>query len=762
MRRYRTLAGSALVGLVASLLAVIPAAPAGAAPVDRDPTFSDDGIGVASIGASDYGSGVAPQRDGKLVVAGGSYAAGVGWRFALARFDSDGSLDTAFGGAGWVTTESRNAAANAVALRPDGLDDKIVAAGGQTVARYNSDGSRDQSFGVDGSVTTGFGVRDVQVDHAGRIVVAGYDGVTVARFRQDGTLDSSFNGDGKVNGGGVSGIAVQADDKIVTVGATFGPNGNADMALARYNVDGSLDTSFDGDGKQAIDIWAEDDGLADVAIEPDGTIVTVGQSYCFICSSTVMLLALFAPDGALRTVQYTDIDGLDRGSGVALAPDGKIVALGATADAFLMARYDAYGNPDSSFGQGGVQTTGFGGGGIAVQSDGKIVVAGSANSHLAVARYQAGLAPVNLRPPSISGTATAGQTLTAIPGEWANSTGPTSYQWLICNPDGTSCANLNGATSNQYVLSPADIGRYIAVRETAANADGPTSAQSAVTAAVSGTLINLRPPVISGTATQGQTLTVTAGLWSTINVMHSFQWRRCDRSGSGCLDIAGASSASYVLLAADVDHTIRVRETVTVATAGLQNWADSAATGAVASGAPVNLSLPAIAGMPSNGQTLRVTVGTWSTTDVTRTFQWRRCDSAGTNCRDIAGASATSYTLAAVDVGNTVRVRETASNPYGRAWADSPATAAVKRKPGAIAGKVTNTSRKAIAWATVNCGRAGTRRSNATGVYSIRLVPPARYSCTATATATGYATKTLTVTVNPGNTTTANFVLVRR
>jgi hypothetical protein len=213
-----------------------------------------------------------------------------------------------------------------------------------------------------------------------------------------------------------------------------------------------------------------------------------------------------------------------------------------------------------------------------------------------------------------------------------------------------------------------------------------------------------------------------------------------------------------VPLAADVGHTIRVRDTVTVATAGLQNWADSAATGVVAGGAPVNLSPPVIAGTAATGQSLSVTPGIWSTSDITRSFQWRRCDSAGANCNDVVGAS-TSYALAAADVGHTVRVGETASNPYGTASANSAPTAVVRSTPGGIAGQVTDGNKKLIAGATVGCGAAGTTTTNANGGYSLMMVPPGTYKCTAGAS--GYTANTQTVTVKEGYTTTANFSLAR-
>jgi hypothetical protein len=207
------------------------------------------------------------------------------------------------------------------------------------------------------------------------------------------------------------------------------------------------------------------------------------------------------------------------------------------------------------------------------------------------------MGPPALRPPAILATAAEGQTLTVIPGAWSGSTEPSSYQWLMCGADGTGCAIIAGATANQYVLGASDVGLHIAVRETATNANGQTSVQSAVTAEVSGTVVNVRPPAISGTAAEGQRLTVTPGTWSTTNnITRTFQWRRCDPQGANCLDIAGTSSTSYVLLAADIGHTIRVRETATRNATGEQSSVESAATAVVSGTAPVNLRPPAISG----------------------------------------------------------------------------------------------------------------------------------------------------------------------
>jgi uncharacterized delta-60 repeat protein len=607
---------SRLVTVIAALACVVvpglvAVAPAQAAPGDLDPTFSGDGKALMSFGASDYGRDVALQPDGKIVVVGGSYAgAGGTHRFALARFNPDGSLDPSFDADGRVTTEFGNVAADAVALQPDG---KIVAVGGQTVARYLLDGSLDPSFGVDGHVATDFGASDVAIQADGRIVVAGAGGgvLALARYTIDGSPDGSFGGDGTVTTdfSGSGRVALQADGKVVAVGNVPGFGGNSDLALARYNADGSLDRSFGVNGKQITDVdWGADDRLAGVAIGPDGTIATVGQSYCFICSSTTLIVALYTCDGSLSGLHMTNVDSSDAGSSVAIQSDGKIVAAGGTIDDFLVARYESGGSPDPSFHDDGVytnlgvRTTDFGGSdgaaGVALQPDGKIVAAGttiiynadgSGVGRFAVARYEggsvAGTAPANSTAPAISGTATDGQMLTVNPGSWSGSTPMNrSYQWRRCDPAGANCLDIAAASATTYVLVAADVGHTIRVREVATNSYGHSSVDSAATAVVAtkpGTApVSSAPPTISGTATEGQTLTATAGAWAgSTPINSSYQWRRCAATGTGCVDIATATSAMYTLGSADVGHALRLRETATNAYG--QSSADSTATGVV-------------------------------------------------------------------------------------------------------------------------------------------------------------------------------------
>ena len=684
---------SALVVLAASLLA---AAPVQAAPGDLDPTFSDDGTQLTAIAVSEAVNDMVLQADGKIVVVGESYyGAGGTYRSSLTRFTPDGLLDTSFDRDGRVITDFGNVA-GAVALQPDDTGakiEKIVAVGGQTVARYLPDGSPDNSFGLSGRVTTDFGISDVQVQADGRIVVAGYGGA-LARYNVDGSLDTSFGGgNGKVaTGFNTSSIALQPQaegpDKIVAVGSAPGSDGDGDVALARYNANGSLDTSFDGGGKQIIGMWGSDEALADVAIGPDGTIAAVGQSYCFTCSSTMLVLAVFGRNGS-GGLRLTDASGLDSGSSVAIQSDSKIVAVGGSAEDFLVARYDSGGNPDPSFHDDGVytnlgvRTTDFGGsdgaGGVALLSDGKILAAG------------------------------------------------TSYTYTA-----------DGSAMGRIALA-----RY---------EGGPVSGTAPVNSAA---------PTITGSAIEGQTLTVSVGTWTGSTPMsRSYQWRRCDSAGTGCVDIPGAMATTYVLVAADVGHTIRVRETA--ANAHGQTSGDSTPTTAVKGSAPVNATPPSISGTATEGQLLTVNAGLWSgSTPTNRSYRWRRCDTTGAGCVDIAGASATRYGLVATDVGYTIRVIETVTNAYGRSSVESAASAAVKAKPGGITGYVRNQKTgAAITGATVTCTSGHSSKTGSTGSYSIPNVPPGSYTCTAAAT--GYGPAARTVAVTGGQTATANFNLARQ
>src|SRR4051812_22303054 len=183
-------------------------------------------------------------------------------------------------------------------------------------------------------------------------------------------------------------ITLQADGKIVVAGFDRGPF-VSDFALARYNADGSLDTTFDGDGRVTTDFDSSYDHGYGIAVQPDGRIVVAGYSQ-FSIGDNRFTLARYNADGSLDTSfgsggkvgTYTGIIG-ERGT-IALQPDGRIVVAGygfdgATED-FVVSRYNADGTFDTSFGGDGTVLTDFGTGdeghGVVLQADGKILVAG--------------------------------------------------------------------------------------------------------------------------------------------------------------------------------------------------------------------------------------------------------------------------------------------------------------------------------------------------------------------------------------------------
>ena len=287
-RRLRTVLA---LGVALCTFAAVPLA-AHAAAGGLDPSFGTGGTVTTAIGGgSDTAYDVAFQSDGKILAAGAC-----GTDFCLARYNSDGSLDTSFDSDGKVTTAVGATSfgwSQPVAVQNDG---KIVAAlGCQStfcLARYNSDGSLDTSFDTDGLVTTDVGTgRDITtavlIQSDQKIVAAGYCRVDddtkefcLARYNSDGSLDPSFDSDGRLtdnfgfNYAAAEDAALQNDGKIVAVGKC-GPFELGDSCIARFNANGSRDTSFDGDGLVTT-IFDGGSYFGSVAVQSDGRIVATG------------------------------------------------------------------------------------------------------------------------------------------------------------------------------------------------------------------------------------------------------------------------------------------------------------------------------------------------------------------------------------------------------------------------------------------------------------------------------------------------------
>jgi hypothetical protein len=199
-------------------------------------------------------------------------------------------------------------------------------------------------------------------------------------------------------------------------------------------------------------------------------------------------------------------------------------------------------------------------------------------------------APVDTAPPTISGTPTVGQTLTASEGTWSNAPTSFAYQWLRCNGGGNSCVNVANGTQKTYTLVGADAGHTMRVRVTATNADGSSSAQSAQTAAVAAATSSAAPkntslPTISGMPKVGQTLTAAPGSCSGNPTSFAYQWQRCDADVAACSNLLGATSTTYAVPLADLGYRLRV--VVTAKNAKGSTSATSAITTIVAPATPI-------------------------------------------------------------------------------------------------------------------------------------------------------------------------------
>jgi Bacterial Ig-like domain (group 3) len=184
-------------------------------------------------------------------------------------------------------------------------------------------------------------------------------------------------------------------------------------------------------------------------------------------------------------------------------------------------------------------------------------------------------------------------------------------------------------------------------------------------------------PSVSGTAQQGNTLTLTQGTWNNAPTAVTDQWQDCNNRGANCTPISGATGSTYVLGPGDVGHTIVVLETATNADG--TRTARSAPTAVVlAARPPVNATPPTITGTPQQGQTLTASAGTWSNRPTSFAFQWERCT---ITCAAIPGATGSTYVLAAADVGATIEVQVTATNASGSTSATSLPTSAVTPPP---------------------------------------------------------------------------------
>ena len=439
---------------------------------------------------------LAIQTDGKIVVAGVAQLGGTGGTprvFALARYTSDGRPDSGFGNGGSLTTSFGGtfSSVSAIMLQPDG---KIVVAGTAdfnprvpgsgldfALARYNSNGSLDASFG-----------------DAGKVVLDFF-----------GSFDQA------------NAAVLQPDGKIIVVGSASYDSFNTDIgfALTRVNPDGSTDFSFGSGGKQITDFFGAGAKANAIVLQADGKFTVAGTASDSATRpvATDFALARYNSDGSLDTsfgisgetsVPFSD-SASEQANALLVAPDGKIIVAGsafktfATPPDFAVRRYNSDGSIDKNFGTDGSITTDFAGGtdnaqGIAIQADGNVVVAGRAfrtSFDLSLARYRNDVAAVVDAIPPTAPTnlsATFNSATDAIELSWTAATdnvGVTGYR-VFRDGETTAINTVNGTTfsdngqsgTHSYAVAAIDAAGNQSDLSNTASASGPlpdTTAPSA-------------------------------------------------------------------------------------------------------------------------------------------------------------------------------------------------------------------------------------------------------------------------------------------
>lgn len=338
------------------------------------------------------GRGMAIQSDGRIVVVGSWYN-GTNTDIAVARWTSAGVLDTTFNSTGYVTAGIGRG--QDVEIQNDGKilvagDSDSPPVGGFIVARFNVNGSPDSAFNSTGTAIAQLGelhyVESMALQADGKILVTGWVGIYnistsyydwsigIARFNTDGTLDTAFDSDGMLlissnnSDLGIPGVGITAqnDGKIVIASRydnTQPPplgGGSMDICIWRLNSDGSMDTTFDGDGRATTDMSGDKHDCAyQVAVQGDGKIVVAGLAGFYQGGNPKIAVVRFNSNGSLDTsfnstgkvetdISFPGSPTANYALGLALQPNGRILVAGASGFDFATLRYLAADVPEIS------------------------------------------------------------------------------------------------------------------------------------------------------------------------------------------------------------------------------------------------------------------------------------------------------------------------------------------------------------------------------------------------------------------------------
>lgn len=420
-----------------------------------DTSFDGDGLVVTDFGGPATLYSLRQQPDGKFFAVGTVDLSG--WHIAMARYSTTGVLDTTFDGDG-KATDSRISLGFDVTFSINAEfphSSRILVAGEDegtnklAVYAYEMNGTRDLTYGsggtaggfAAGSEACSIRLLSTPLGAPAGILVAGTElsNPVLAKYTLGGIPDTSFDGDGKVYttispSGGFAAEMMMADGKIVIAGIAYGPSGR-DALVLRYNSNGTLDATFDGDGVRIHDVGGPQSTAGAMALQPDGKVIVAGSSYQGAANSDDFAVMRCNADGSIDNTFGTD--GVrtiavgtrsDFAHAVALQPDGKIVAAGETgttlAPGLAVVRLNPDGTLDPTFDGDGIATSTSGffgrpGYGVTVRPDGKIFVVGTIESFsgpsLAVFRYGANGTLEQTLTTQLGGTGAAGYAIALQP-----------------------------------------------------------------------------------------------------------------------------------------------------------------------------------------------------------------------------------------------------------------------------------------------------------------------------------------------------------